>query len=51
LDERQINAVAARQELDLRIGAALTRFQTLNFQPLDEKLSGQPISYGKQMTI
>ncbi len=45
LDEKQVNAVAARIELDLRIGASLTRFQTLSFQTLDPRLEGI-ISYG-----
>ena len=46
LDERQANAVAARIELDLRIGAAFTRFQTLSLQPLSPKLENQILSYG-----
>lgn len=46
LDERQANAVAARIELDLRIGAAFTRFQTLSLQPLSPKLEDQILSYG-----
>ncbi|KAK5956296.1 DNA topoisomerase [Knufia fluminis] len=46
LDERQANAVAARIELDLRIGAAFTRFQTLSLQPLSAKLENQILSYG-----
>lgn len=46
LDEKQANAVAARIELDLRIGAAFTRLQTLNLQPLSPKLDNQIISYG-----
>lgn len=46
LDMRQANAVAARQELDLRIGAAFTRFQTLTLRQLSD-LSGKVISYGE----
>ncbi|KAK5100556.1 DNA topoisomerase [Lithohypha guttulata] len=46
LDEHQANAVAARIELDLRIGAAFTRFQTLSLQNLSEKLENQLLSYG-----
>jgi len=34
LDERLVNAVAARIELDLRLGAAFTRFQTLQLQAM-----------------
>lgn len=34
LDQRQADAVDARMELDLRIGASFTRFQTLSFQHL-----------------
>lgn len=46
LDDRQANAVAARIELDLRIGAAFTRFQTLSLQPLSPKMENQILSYG-----
>ncbi|KAL1971071.1 hypothetical protein VTN77DRAFT_22 [Rasamsonia byssochlamydoides] len=46
LDERQANAVAARIELDLRIGAAFTRLQTLQLQSLGEALKDRIISYG-----
>jgi DNA topoisomerase III len=46
LDERQVNAVAARMELDLRTGAALTRFLTLNLRPLCSALQDKTISYG-----
>ncbi|OSS51014.1 hypothetical protein B5807_04405 [Epicoccum nigrum] len=49
LDEAQSNAVAARTELDLRLGAAFTRMQTLSLQSMipvrgDER--GKMISYG-----
>uniref|UniRef100_A0A670JML9 DNA topoisomerase n=1 Tax=Podarcis muralis TaxID=64176 RepID=A0A670JML9_PODMU len=41
------DAVDVRQELDLRIGAAFTRFQTLRFQKLfPNVLAEQLISYG-----
>ncbi|CAF5154835.1 unnamed protein product, partial [Rotaria socialis] len=39
-------AVDVRQELDLRIGAAFTRFQTLRLQRLFGFDSKQVISYG-----
>lgn len=40
------DAVDARQEIDLRIGAAFTRFQTLRIQNKFDKISNQVISYG-----
>ncbi|CAG8485597.1 16731_t:CDS:10 [Cetraspora pellucida] len=46
LDYRQANAVDARSELDLRIGAAFTRFQTLGLQNLFSELNKKVISYG-----
>ncbi|KAI9824145.1 MAG: DNA topoisomerase [Phylliscum demangeonii] len=46
VDERQANAVAARIELDLRIGAALTRLQTLNLRTLGGELAEMMLSYG-----
>ncbi|GAA96385.1 uncharacterized protein L969DRAFT_89097 [Mixia osmundae IAM 14324] len=46
LDERQASAVEARIMLDLRVGAALTRLQTFNFQAAFPELQGSVISYG-----
>jgi DNA topoisomerase-3 len=49
LDEAQANAVSARMELDLRIGAAFTRMQTLNLQsmiPVHGEERSKVISYG-----
>ncbi|SCZ88447.1 BZ3500_MvSof-1268-A1-R1_Chr2-1g04416 [Microbotryum saponariae] len=40
LDMRQVNAVAARMDLDLRVGAALTRTQTLGLQGPRTELAG-----------
>ncbi|XP_074647309.1 DNA topoisomerase 3-alpha-like [Tubulanus polymorphus] len=46
-DENVSNAVDVRQELDLRIGAAFTRFQTLRLQKVfPNVLAEQLISYG-----
>ncbi|ELV14017.1 DNA topoisomerase 3-alpha [Tupaia chinensis] len=46
-DQRVSDAVDVRQELDLRIGAAFTRFQTLRLQRVfPEVLTEQLISYG-----
>ncbi|EHB10639.1 DNA topoisomerase 3-alpha [Heterocephalus glaber] len=46
-DQRVSDAVDVRQELDLRIGAAFTRFQTLRLQKVfPEVLAEQLISYG-----
>lgn len=47
LDERLANAVAARIELDLRIGASFTRLQTLQLKTLGSMLQDRIISYGK----
>ncbi|KAH9278374.1 DNA topoisomerase 3-alpha [Echinococcus granulosus] len=47
LDEHVSQAVDARQELDLRIGAAFTRFQTLRLKRVFPRaLADQLISYG-----
>ena len=47
LDERQVNAVAARIELDLRIGAAFTRLTTLTLQVLGGDVRERVVSYGQ----
>ncbi len=46
MDERQVNAVSARIELDLRIGFAFTRFLTNNLRPLGRVLADLTLSYG-----
>ena len=51
LDERQANAVAARIELDLRIGYAFTRFNTLTLQAMGGHLSEKVISYGQPWRV
>jgi hypothetical protein len=47
LDMRQAAAVAARIELDLRVGASLTRTQTLGLQHRFDALTENVISYGQ----
>ncbi|XP_026463562.1 DNA topoisomerase 3-alpha-like [Ctenocephalides felis] len=47
IDQNVSNAVDVRQELDLRIGAAFTRFQTMQLQRnVSRHVSNQLISYG-----
>lgn len=46
LDDRQVNAVAGRIELDLRLGASFTRLQTLSLQTMGGPLKDLMISYG-----
>ncbi|XP_019852489.1 PREDICTED: DNA topoisomerase 3-alpha-like isoform X3 [Amphimedon queenslandica] len=47
LDKRMVDAVEARQELDLRIGCAFTRFQTMRLRKVFPNiLSDQLVSYG-----
>lgn len=43
---RQARAVEARMDLDLRIGAILTRTQTLGLQPRFGELDSKVLSYG-----
>ena len=45
LDYSQASAVEARIILDLRIGAAFTRLQTLSLQPRFQQIAGV-VSYG-----
>lgn len=45
-NQADAHAVDARQELDLRLGAIFTRFQTLGFRPRFAELSDALISYG-----
>lgn len=47
LDQKQVDAVDARIELDLRIGYAFTRFLTISLRPLGGALQERTISYGK----
>jgi len=47
LDEKQVEAVAARIELDLRIGFAFTRFMTLSLRTLGGPLAERVLSYGE----
>ena len=51
LDDRQVNAVSARIELDLRLGAAFTRYQTLSLQMLGGNLAEKVLSYGENEFI
>ena len=46
LNEHMVEAVQARMDLDLRVGAAFTRFQTLRLQRKFDNLSNGVISYG-----
>ena len=46
LNQRWVDAVQARSQLDLRVGAAFTRFQTLRLQRKFEGLQQGVLSYG-----
>lgn len=47
LDEKQVNAVSARIELDLRIGYAFTRFLSNNLKTMGDPLTKMTLSYGR----
>jgi hypothetical protein len=49
LDDRQVNAVATRIELDLRIGYAFTRFITGSLRTLRGPMEKMVISYGEYL--
>lgn len=51
LDMLQAAAVSARMDLDLRIGAALTRSQTLTLQRRVNGLDNMIISYGWTLSL
>ncbi|KAG5919766.1 hypothetical protein E4U42_006424 [Claviceps africana] len=46
LDEKQVDAVSTRIELDLRIGYAFTRFMTNSLRPLGGPMENLTLSYG-----
>ena len=46
MDDKQVEAVDARLELDLRIGFAFTRFLTNNLRGLGGPLAQMVLSYG-----
>lgn len=50
MDDRQVTAVSARIELDLRLGAAFTRYQTLALREMGGDLADRVISYGQSST-
>ncbi|TPX12062.1 uncharacterized protein E0L32_007177 [Thyridium curvatum] len=51
LDDRQVDAVAARIELDLRIGYAFTRFLTNNLRTLGGPLAELMLSYDRYFRV
>ena len=46
LNENEVRAVEARAEIDLRLGAAFTRFQTLIMQQRFDQFAKQTVSFG-----
>jgi DNA topoisomerase IA len=51
LDQKQVNAVASRIELDLRIGYAFTRFLTTSLRTLGGPFQNLLLSYGISCTL
>ena len=51
LDLKQVAAVEARSELDLRSGAIFTRFQTLRLQQEFPSIGKDVISYGNPLSF
>ena len=45
-NKNEADACDARSEIDLRVGAAFTRFQTLRLQQMYSSLADQVVSYG-----
>ncbi len=48
-NQHESDAADARSEIDLRIGAAFTRFQTLSWQRKFEGLQASTISFGTKL--
>jgi len=46
LNQREIDAVLARQEIDLRLGSVFTRFQTVSLQDRITALDSKIVSFG-----
>lgn len=51
LDEKQVDAVSTRIELDLRIGYAFTRFMTNSLRPLGGPMGELTLSYGESSLL
>lgn len=51
LDMRQADAVSARIDLDLRIGAAFTRLTSMSLGARVPEVAQQVVSYGKSFSV